>query len=76
MDCQFHNNCGGLCETKEEREMCLCSDCLDAYYEREEEEAQHKKLLAAMQRIAKAAGMQLADPDEVANVVCAKLTHQ
>jgi len=30
MDCQFHNNCGGYCETQEEKAMNLCEDCLAA----------------------------------------------
>lgn len=30
MECQYHNQCGGWCETYEEREQCLCCDCLEA----------------------------------------------
>lgn len=28
--CQFHNNCGGYCETDEQIEMNLCESCLQA----------------------------------------------
>ena len=28
--CQFHNNCGGYCETPAEIDDNLCADCLDA----------------------------------------------
>ena len=73
MECQYHNNCGGWCDTDEEREQCLCCDCLDA--EREEDaDRQHRvELQKAMQRIAVAAGIELAQPSEVADIVCARL---
>ena len=29
-ECQFHNNCGGYCETPEQVETNLCGDCQDA----------------------------------------------
>ncbi|WMN15633.1 hypothetical protein QL104_19955 [Pseudomonas piscis] len=32
-ECQFHNNCGGWCETQREVEHNLCSDCLEAHDE-------------------------------------------
>lgn len=28
--CQFHNNCGGYCETPEQVAANLCEDCQDA----------------------------------------------
>lgn len=34
-ECQFHNNCGGYCETQAELESNLCEDCLEA--EREQD---------------------------------------
>lgn len=39
-ECQFHTNCGGWCETKEEIEHCLCADCLQA--EKDEEDCAAK----------------------------------
>ena len=73
MECQYHNQCGGWCETEEERDQCLCCDCLDA--EREEDaERQHAiELGKAMQRIACAAGIELMQPKEVADIVCGRL---
>ena len=73
MECQYHNQCGGWCETEEEREQCLCCDCLEA--EREDDvAAQHAAELGkAMQRIACAAGIELAPPGEIADIVCARL---
>ena len=73
MECQYHNQCGGWCETEEEREHCLCCDCLDA--EREEDaERQHAAALGeAMQRIAVAAGIELMQPKEIADIVCGRL---
>ncbi|WP_205884621.1 hypothetical protein [Pseudomonas putida] len=32
-ECQFHNNCGGWCETQREQEHNLCVDCLEAHDE-------------------------------------------
>lgn len=32
-ECQFHNNCGGWCETSREVEHNLCTDCLEAHDE-------------------------------------------
>lgn len=29
MECQHSNNCGGYCETEEERSYNLCENCLD-----------------------------------------------
>lgn len=29
-ECQFHNNCGGYCETPEQIAANLCEDCLEA----------------------------------------------
>ncbi|CAD0264263.1 conserved hypothetical protein [Pseudomonas veronii] len=29
-ECQFHNNCGGYCETSEQVAANLCEDCQDA----------------------------------------------
>jgi len=73
MECQYHNQCGGWCETEEEREQCLCCDCLEA--EREDDAAQQHavELGKAMQRIACAAGIELAQPGEIADIVCARL---
>jgi hypothetical protein len=39
MECQYHGNCGGWCETDEEREQCLCCDCLDAERENDADDA-------------------------------------
>jgi hypothetical protein len=39
MECQHHNNCGGWCETEEEREQCLCCDCLEAEREQDADDA-------------------------------------
>ena len=73
MECQYHNNCGGWCETDEEREYCLCSDCLDAEKAEDAEREINSERIAALQRIAVAAGIELATPSEVADIVCAKL---
>lgn len=73
MECQHHGNCGGWCETDEEREMCLCFDCLDAYHDDEERQKHVVELEKAMQRIACAAGFELAQPKEIADAVCARL---
>lgn len=32
-ECQFHNNCGGWCETRRELEHNLCEHCLEAHDE-------------------------------------------
>lgn len=32
-ECQFHNNCGGWCETPRQVEHNLCEDCLEAHDE-------------------------------------------
>ena len=74
MDCQFHNNCGGFCETTEEQEMNLCCDCLDAYHEREAEQLHYQNMAKALQRIAVAACIQLADPEVIASTVCELIT--
>lgn len=39
MECQHHGNCGGWCETEEERDQCLCCDCLEAERESDADEA-------------------------------------
>lgn len=72
-ECQHHNNCGGWCETQEEQEMNLCCDCLDSYHDEELRQQQAHELEKAMQRIAVAAGIELAQPGVVADIVCAKL---
>lgn len=73
MECQYHPNCGGWCETDEEREKCLCGDCLTAEREEEAERQYAAELGKAMQRIAVAAGIELVNPREVADIVCARL---
>ena len=73
MECQFHNQCGGWCETEEEREHCLCSDCLDAEREEDAERQHAAELGKAMQRIAVAAGIELMQPKEIADIVCGRL---
>ncbi len=73
MECQYNNNCGGWCETDEEREMNLCADCLDAERFEDEERALNNERIVALQRIAVAAGIELATPEEVAIIVCARL---
>lgn len=35
--CQHHTGCGGYCETEQEVSFNLCEDCLDAYFEEEED---------------------------------------
>lgn len=68
-ECCYHSHCGGLCETEEEQIEKMCADCL-----REVKEAEHAhELSVAMKRIAVVAGLELASPSEVADVVCAKL---
>lgn len=73
MECQYHNNCGGWCETEEEREYCLCRDCLEAEREEDAERERAIELRNAMQRIAVAAGIELVQPSEIADIVCARL---
>lgn len=73
IECQYYNNCGGLCETDEEQEMNLCADCLEAERMEDEERELNNERMAALQRIAVAAGIELATPSEVADIVCAKL---
>ena len=73
MECQHHGNCGGWCDMEEEREMCLCFDCLDAYHDDEERQKNVAELKKAMQRIACAAGIELGQPGEIADIVCARL---
>jgi len=72
-ECQFHNNCGGWCETEEEKDYNLCEHCLEADREREEQSRMDSERRNALQRIAVAAGIELATPNEVADIVCAKL---
>lgn len=73
VECQYHNNCGGWCSTAEEREMNLCADCLEAEREEDREREINHERIVALQRIAIAAGIELATPGEVADNVCAKL---
>lgn len=73
MECQYHNQCGGWCETEEERDQCLCCDCLDAEREEDAERQHAVELGKAMQRIACAAGIELMQPKEVADIVCGRL---
>lgn len=72
-ECQYHNNCGGWCETKEEQEMNLCCDCLNSYHDEEVRQQQVQELEKAMQRIAVAAGIELGQPEVIADIVCARL---
>jgi len=72
-ECQFHNVCGGWCETEREIERNLCEFCLDAEREREAELEAHRELSIAFQRIAEAAGITSTLPHEVADIVCAML---
>lgn len=39
-ECQFHNNCGGWCETRRELEHNLCEHCLESHDEEMSEPAQ------------------------------------
>lgn len=55
-DCQFNNNCGGMCETAKEIEYNLCADCLDAHHEREIEEKECIGLLSLVADIREAVG--------------------
>jgi len=73
MECQYHNQCGGWCETEEERDQCLCCDCLEAEREEDAERQHAVEMGKAMQRIACAAGIELAQPREIADIVCARL---
>lgn len=43
--CQFHNNCGGYCETQDEIENNLCENCLDAERELDAEVAATQALI-------------------------------
>lgn len=47
MECQYHNNCGGQCETPEEIEQNLCADCLQAEREADAEAEAYKRLRIA-----------------------------
>ncbi|WP_256093678.1 hypothetical protein [Pseudomonas putida] len=38
-ECQFHNNCGGWCETRRELEHNLCEHCLESHDEEMSEPA-------------------------------------
>jgi len=73
MECQYHSNCGGWCETEEELEMCLCCHCLDAEREDEVDQQYIAELVEAMQRIACAAGIEFTTPSEMADIVCTRL---
>lgn len=39
-ECQFHNNCGGWCETQRELEHNLCEHCLETHDEEMEQSAE------------------------------------
>ena len=43
-ECQFHNNCGGWCETRRELEHNLCEHCLEAHDEEMASPAQQHKV--------------------------------
>lgn len=73
LECQYHNNCGGWCETDDEREHCLCADCLEAEREADADLRHAAALQDAIKRIAVAAGVEHAHPNIVADVVCAQL---
>lgn len=73
MECQYHNNCGGWCETNEERDQCLCCDCLEAEREEDAERQRGIEMSKALHRIAVAAGIELAQPGEIADIVCARM---
>ena len=74
IECQYHEQCGGICETDEEREQLLCEHCLASEREEDAERQHAVELEKAMQRIACAAGIELAQPGEIADIVCARLS--
>lgn len=74
MECQFHRNCGGYCETPDEIENNLCEDCIESQNMEEQEREEYRQMRAALQSIAVAAGIKLAPPAEIARIVCAKLS--
>ena len=43
-ECQFHQNCGGYCETPEQLDVCLCEDCLEA----EQMDAENRQAILAL----------------------------
>jgi len=73
MECQHHANCGGWCETEEEKEAGLCCFCLSDCRDEEEQLARVAEVERAIQRIADAAGIEMAQPGEIADQVCARL---
>lgn len=56
-ECQHHANCGGYCEDEEQRSMALCEHCLEAYHEREADEAELKALRTAMGQLGASVGL-------------------
>ena len=74
-ECQHHNQCAGWCESDEEREHCLCCDCLQAEREEEAEQQHAFEMQNAFQRIACAAGIELSAPGAIADAVCARLAN-
>jgi hypothetical protein len=50
MECQYHNNCGGYCETEEERDQCLCCDRLEAERQQDADDAALVAVRAAVTR--------------------------
>ncbi|MDB6171599.1 MAG: hypothetical protein JWL59_910 [Chthoniobacteraceae bacterium] len=73
IQCQFHNNCGGYCETEAGIADNLCEGCLDAEHERNIEAANNTERVRALQPIAVAAGIELAKTPEIVAIVYALL---
>lgn len=51
MECQYHKNCGGHCETPEEIEQNLCADCLQAEREADAEAEAHRELVGLVREL-------------------------
>lgn len=73
IECLYYAICGGLCETDVEVESGLCTSCMLDEIAEDHSRVIAERFAAAMQRIAIAAGIELATPEEVADIACRKM---
>ncbi|MDD2741274.1 MAG: hypothetical protein PHV02_03315 [Rhodocyclaceae bacterium] len=48
IECQFHRNCGGYCDTEEEIMLSLCANCLQEMRDEERRESEIDAKLALL----------------------------
>lgn len=71
--CKNHAECGGQCNTSDERDAGMCDECREAKLVLEIQDEYLSQVDAAFDRIAKAARIGPATPAQIADFVCANL---